>query len=87
MAVRAIGKAVKVFKRNRTVCPVFRADGAMTRQGSHVCGHVARGNRRSQAQFSCRCCGYTTHADFNATLNIGADTGGLDSDEHAIDQR
>ena len=30
MAVRAIGKAVEVFKRNRTVCPVFRADGAMT---------------------------------------------------------
>lgn len=30
MAVRAIGKAVEVFKRDRTVCPVFRADGAMT---------------------------------------------------------
>src|SRR6266704_3596024 len=29
MAVRAIGKAVEVFKRDRTVCPVFRPDGAM----------------------------------------------------------
>ena len=30
MAVRAIGKAVEVYKRDRSVCPVFRPDGAMT---------------------------------------------------------
>lgn len=30
MAVRAIGKAVETYKRDRSVCPVFRADGAMT---------------------------------------------------------
>lgn len=30
MAVRAIGKAVKTFKRDKKVCPVFRSDGAMT---------------------------------------------------------
>jgi putative transposase len=30
MAVRAIGKAVEVFKRDRRVCPVFRETGAMT---------------------------------------------------------
>src|SRR5690349_4556312 len=30
MAVRAIGKAVETFKRNKRVCPVFRPDGAMT---------------------------------------------------------
>jgi putative transposase len=30
MAVRAIGKAVEAFKRDKTVCPVFRPDGAMT---------------------------------------------------------
>src|SRR6266446_7812585 len=29
MAVRAIGKAVETFKRDKTVCPVFRPDGAM----------------------------------------------------------
>jgi len=29
MAVRAIGKAVEVFKRDRTVCPVFKDTGAM----------------------------------------------------------
>jgi IS605 OrfB family transposase len=30
MAVRAIGKAVETFKRDKTVCPVFRPAGAMT---------------------------------------------------------
>ena len=29
MAVRAIGKAVEVFKRDRSVCPVFKDTGAM----------------------------------------------------------
>ena len=30
MAVRAIGKAVETFKRDKKVCPVFRREGAMT---------------------------------------------------------
>lgn len=30
MAVRAIGKAVEVFKRDKSRCPVFRPDGAVT---------------------------------------------------------
>jgi putative transposase len=30
MAVRAIGKAVECFKRDKTVCPVFKALGAVT---------------------------------------------------------
>ena len=30
MAIRAIGKAVEVFRRDRRVCPVFRDTGAMT---------------------------------------------------------
>lgn len=30
MAVRAIGKAVECFARDKMVCPVFRPDGAMT---------------------------------------------------------
>jgi IS605 OrfB family transposase len=30
MAVRAIGKAVECFKRDRTTCPVFHPQGAMT---------------------------------------------------------
>lgn len=30
MAVRAIGKAVETFKRDKGVCPIFRPEGAMT---------------------------------------------------------
>jgi putative transposase len=30
MAVRAIAKAVEVFKRDKTKCPIFRPDGAIT---------------------------------------------------------
>ena len=30
MAVRAIGKAVEVFKRDRTTCPAFKPRGAVT---------------------------------------------------------
>jgi IS605 OrfB family transposase len=30
MAVRAIGKAVETFRRDKKVCPAFRLDGAMT---------------------------------------------------------
>ena len=29
-----------------------------------------RSNRRSPAQFSCKTCGYTTHADVNAALDM-----------------
>lgn len=30
LAVRAIGKAVEAFARDKTICPVFRLDGAIT---------------------------------------------------------
>jgi len=40
------------------------------RRIARICGYVARGNRRSQAQFSCTPCGYTTHADGNAALRM-----------------
>ena len=30
MAVRAMGKAVETFKRDKKICPIFRPGGAMT---------------------------------------------------------
>ncbi len=41
-----------------TTCPI------------ETCGHRERGNRRSQAEFCCRRCGYTAPADWNAAVNI-----------------
>ncbi|XVQ86322.1 zinc ribbon domain-containing protein [Microbispora siamensis] len=34
------------------------------------CGHCAKDNRRTQAEFACTACGHTAHADVNAAINI-----------------
>jgi putative transposase len=41
-----------------------------TSQTCASCGHVAAGNRTSQAEFRCLSCGHEAHADVNAALNI-----------------
>lgn len=41
-----------------------------TSQTCAECGHVAAGNRVSQAVFRCLSCGHTAHADVNAAINI-----------------
>ena len=43
---------------------------AYTSQTCHKCGHVAKGNRDSQAVFHCVECGYRANADVNAAENI-----------------
>ena len=43
---------------------------AYTSQTCHQCGHVAKGNRDSQAVFHCVRCGYEANADVNAAMNI-----------------
>ena len=43
---------------------------AYTSQACHKCGHVAKGNRDSQAVFKCVECGYEANADINAAENI-----------------
>lgn len=43
---------------------------AYTSQACHECGHVAKGNRDSQAVFHCVECGYEANADVNAAMNI-----------------
>ncbi|MEV0967295.1 RNA-guided endonuclease InsQ/TnpB family protein [Microtetraspora glauca] len=34
------------------------------------CGHCAKENRPTQAEFACMACGHTAHADVNAAVNI-----------------
>ncbi|MEU8364915.1 transposase [Nonomuraea sp. NPDC048882] len=34
------------------------------------CGHCAKENRITQAEFACMACGHTAHADVNAAINI-----------------
>jgi putative transposase len=49
---------------------VIAVDPRHTSQRCAECGHVAAGNRTSQAVFKCLSCGHTAHADVNAAVNI-----------------
>ncbi len=49
---------------------VVAVDPRHTSQRCAACGHVAKENRVSQAEFRCRACGHTAHADVNAACNI-----------------
>jgi hypothetical protein len=48
----------------------IRVKSAYTSQECSVCHYVDRANRPNQQTFCCRVCGYSTHADLNAALNI-----------------
>ncbi|HEX9527268.1 MAG TPA: transposase, partial [Streptosporangiaceae bacterium] len=49
---------------------VVEVDPRHTSQRCSQCGHIAAGNRVTQAQFRCLACGYKSHADVNAARNI-----------------
>ena len=49
----------------------IRVKSAYSSQECSVCHYVERANRPTQQTFCCRVCGYSTHADLNAAINIG----------------
>ena len=49
---------------------VIAVDPRHTSQRCAHCGHVAAGNRVTQAVFCCLACGYRAYADVNAARNI-----------------
>lgn len=49
---------------------VLYVNPAYTSQTCAECGHVAKGNRRTQALFACLACGHEDHADRNAARAI-----------------
>jgi putative transposase len=49
---------------------IAEVDARHTSQRCAQCGHVAAGNRVSQALFCCQSCGHAAHADVNAAQNI-----------------
>jgi putative transposase len=63
-------RAFIAYKAERAGVPVVCVDPRHTSQTCSRCGHVSKKNRRSQAEFSCLRCGYTTHADLNAARNL-----------------
>jgi len=48
----------------------IRVRSAYTSQECSVCHNVDRANRPNQQTFCCVVCGYSTHADLNAAINI-----------------
>lgn len=49
---------------------LVKVDPKYTSQTCSSCGHVAKGNRLTQAKFECAACGYVANADVNASRNI-----------------
>ncbi|NBR00930.1 MAG: transposase, partial [Actinobacteria bacterium] len=58
------------YKGARYGCEVVAVNPAYTSQRCSACGHVERGNRKTQAEFECLSCGFTANADLNAAKNI-----------------
>jgi putative transposase len=60
------------YKARLAGVPVVHVNPRNTSRTCSECGHCDKANRRSQAEFYCRHCGYFCHADINAAKNIRA---------------
>ncbi|MFF1685111.1 MULTISPECIES: zinc ribbon domain-containing protein [unclassified Streptomyces] len=69
-AVRRPGPSAGSCEEPRAFTPGRNRIRGVRRQECSKCHHTARGNRRSQAVFACRVCGFVDHADHNASHNI-----------------
>jgi len=54
---------------------------AFSSQRCFKCGHISKNNRKSQSDFNCENCKYTTNADLNASDNL------LDYDNWSLEQK
>lgn len=52
--------------------PIVLVNPRNTSRTCSECGHCEKANRRSQAVFECKHCGFSADADWNAALNIRA---------------
>jgi putative transposase len=59
-----------IYKAAWQGVPVHLVDPRNTSRTCSACGHCEKANRKSQAEFLCQRCGFTTHADYNAARNI-----------------
>jgi putative transposase len=60
------------YKARRAGVPVVLVDPRYSSQTCSVCEHREKANRKSQSEFVCKQCGYSTNADRNAALNLRA---------------
>ena len=60
------------YKATRAGVPVTAVDPRNTSRTCPECGHCAKRNRPSQAEFRCVACGFAEHADHVAARNIAS---------------
>jgi putative transposase len=60
------------YKATDAGIPIVQVDPRNTSRTCSMCGHCEQANRRSQAVFGCKHCGFSTNADWNAARNIRA---------------
>jgi IS605 OrfB family transposase len=58
------------YKATLTGVPVVLVDPRNTSRTCPECGHCEKANRKNQAEFECRHCGYSANADFVGARNI-----------------
>ena len=63
-------QAFVTYKAKIAGVPVVLIDPRNTSRTCSACGHCEKANRRSQSEFCCKQCGYSTNADWNAAKNI-----------------
>lgn len=65
-------KSFLEYKCRLAGIPLVEVDPRNTSRTCSVCGHCEKANRKTQAEFACKACGYSANADFNAAVNIAA---------------
>ena len=63
-------RAFLSYKAAWTGVCLHLVDPQNTSRTCHQCGHCEKANRKSQAEFVCKQCGFAAPADWNAAINI-----------------
>lgn len=58
------------YKSKRSGIPCITVDPRNTSRECPACGHIAKGNRKTQSEFMCLDCGHEANADENAARTI-----------------
>jgi IS605 OrfB family transposase len=58
------------YKARLAAIPVVFVDARNTSRTCSACGHCEKANRKSQAEFACKHCGFSENADRNAARNV-----------------
>lgn len=58
------------YKAKLSGIPICIVNPAYTSQQCSRCGNIDKRNRKTQSEFVCKSCGFSLHADENASINI-----------------